>query len=124
MTVFSDLSRLTEAVYQADLAQLRRLRHAENAVRETLADLDRQMRENLEMSLEAGADWRATGADQAWRKWLMRQRADANMQLARIMARKGDAMARLKTSFARNQVSAELAEQQKAEARRRVNSVG
>lgn len=117
MADFADLCRVTDAAYQADLARLRRVTGQEATLRAALADLDRQLRDSLGTAGEAEDTWRAVGADEAWRKWLSRQRAEANMQLARILVQKADAIGRLKRSFARRQVSEDILAQQREEAR-------
>jgi hypothetical protein len=117
MSDFADLCCVTDAAYQADLARLRRVTGQEATLRAALADLDRQLRDSLGAAGEAEDTWRAVGADEAWRKWLSRQRAEANMQLARILVQKADAIGRLKRSFARRQVSEDILAQQREEAR-------
>lgn len=117
MNDFSDLARLTDAAFHADMSNFRRITKEEATLRATLADLDRQVRESMTASAEGLTDWRATGADHAWRKWLSGKRAETNMKLARVLVRKSEATTRLKLSFARNQVSTELVEKLAEEAR-------
>ncbi|WP_407493741.1 hypothetical protein [Pseudooceanicola sp. MF1-13] len=119
MTDFSDLARITDAAFQADLAKLRQHARDEARVRQAIADLDRQMEDAMAAQTEVLSPWKALGADQAWRSWIMRKRSEANMQLARVLARKAEAAARVKLSFARNQVGDELAARQKEESRQR-----
>ncbi len=113
----SDLTIIMDTVYQADLGNLRRIREDEAALRQALADLDDQLRQGLEASVNDQVNWRSIGADQAWRKWLTQQRREVNMQLALTLARKGEATDKLKMSFAKKQVSDELLELQSIEKR-------
>ena len=110
---YEDLCRITDAVYQADLARMRRLAADEAGLRATLDDLDRQLRDSLGGQFEGEASWRAVGADEAWRKWLIRRRVDVNTQLARTLVRKAEATEQLRLAFARKQVSADLLNQQR-----------
>lgn len=116
---FHDLARLTDAVYQADLSKLRELQERERNIRAHLQDLDDQIREALESAVSQDPDWRAIGADQAWRTWLARRRSTVNMELARTLAQKSEALARVRRSFARNQVTGELSNQELAHSRAR-----
>ncbi|WP_136635987.1 hypothetical protein [Pseudooceanicola onchidii] len=116
-TDYRDLCRVTDAAYQGDLAKMQEMAREESNLRATLDDLDRQLRESLGGAIEGDAPWRAIGADEAWRKWLMRRRAEVNMQLARVLARKAEAVATLKRSFARKQVSEDILAMKQEEAR-------
>lgn len=112
MTQLTELRDIIETVYQVDLGKLQRIKAEEMDLREALDDLDHQLRQSLDMSDGVASDWQAIGADRAWRAWVGRQRKELNMQLARVLVRKADAEARLKTSFAKKQVSEELVEQE------------
>ena len=112
MTQLTELRDIIETVYQVDLGKLQRIKAEEMDLREALDDLDHQLRQSLDMSAGTASDWQAIGADRAWRAWVGRQRKELNMQLARVLVRKADAEARLKTSFAKKQVSEELVEQE------------
>ena len=105
---YRDLCRVTDAAYQADLARMRQMSDEEAHLRAALEDLDRQLRDSLSGAVDTDAPWRAIGADEAWRKWLIRRRGETNMQLARLLARKTEAVEQLKRSFARKQVSEEI----------------
>ena len=105
---YRDLCRITEAAFQADLARMRALTAEEAGLRASLADLDRQLRESLAGAAGEETSWRVLGADEAWRKWLMRRKSEVNMQLARLQVRKAEAIETLKRSFARRQVSGEI----------------
>lgn len=105
---YHDLCQVTEAAFQAQLAQMSKLGVEEARIRAALKDLDRQIDAPLNGTDSAHMAWRAVGADQAWRKWMVRQRADLNMKLARVLARKADATAQLKLAFGRRQVSQDL----------------
>lgn len=118
---FRDLTRITEAAFQADLAWMQRLANEESGLRETLDDLDRQLRDSLGNAIGGETPWHAVGADEAWRKWLMRRRGEVNMQLARVMAAKAEAMTTLRRSLARSQVSGEILEMKLGEQRAQQN---
>lgn len=112
---YRGLADLTDMVYQTDLARMQKLTEEERKLRAALDDLDRQLADGMNPDAPERANWRAIGADQAWRRWLTKQRAETNMRLATLMAGKAEAAQRLKTSFAKKQVSEELLEQQKLE---------
>ena len=117
MGSFEQLKHLTEAAYQADLAKLQQVTQAETRLHAMLDDLDRQLHSSLSETVKSDPSWRALGADEAWRIWVMRRRAEVNAKLAQLLIRKGQALDQLKYSFARNQVSGEILDRQNEERR-------
>ena len=114
---FKGICQITDAAYQASLGRMRKTIAEEAALRETLADLDRQLKESLDASADGQTTWRALGADEAWRKWLVRRKSEVNMQLSRLLVRRAELTEETKRNFARNQVSEQILELQREEAR-------
>lgn len=114
---YLDLLSVTDAVYRTDMARLSRLNAEERTLRNALEDLDRQLRDSLSGAHEDAPQWHAIGADEAWRKWLMRRRSETNVQLARLLATRAEAVETLRRSFARKQVSEEIVLHKAEEAR-------
>lgn len=115
---YRGLKELSDMVFQTDLARMRKIAGEEATIRAALADLDRQLADFMNANTPDRANWRAIGADQAWRRWLTKQKAETNMRLATLMAAKAEAAERLKNSFAKKQVSEDLLDQQVIEKRR------
>ncbi|GGE47377.1 hypothetical protein GCM10011360_38260 [Primorskyibacter flagellatus] len=120
---FRDLFLAVDTVYQARQAHMRRLTDDAAALRNELEDLDRQLRDSLDQSSHEATPWRAIGADQTWRAWLMRRRGALNIRLAGVLADLEDAREALKQAFARRQACHEILADEARKLRRRANRV-
>ena len=109
------LARISDAKYRRSRAALDPLLAEEARLRGELARLagqERAARGTADMSL-----MRPCGADVAWFAWIDRTRRRLNTDLARVLAQKEPAMARMRREFGRSLV-AEALRDEAAEARR------
>lgn len=98
----ADLERATDAVFQKHHQALRPVLEAEARLQQQLSALDRQVTQVRSDSAETDG-YRVTGTDILWNGWESATRRLLNTELARVRARKLDAMEQLKTAFGRKQ---------------------
>lgn len=113
------LCDLTEALYQRETARLRALREEEGRLRAVIGRLDAQARAARDLPQDALRGVREIGADIAWQGWLARHRATARDELARVLARKEQAMPAQRRAFGRLEAARALRARAQAEARDR-----
>jgi hypothetical protein len=113
------LCDLTEARYQREAARLRALRDEEGRLRAAIQRLDAQARAARDLPQEALRGVREIGADIAWQGWLSRHRATIRDELARVLARKEQAMPAQRRAFGRLEAARALRARAQAEARDR-----
>jgi|SRR6056297_3102430 len=94
-----DLVAVTEAIYRAKLAELEPVLLQERRLRRALADLDEKTRENAAVPSVELTDLQRLGGDVMWRAWVAESRAELQMRLAQVLARKAEKMATLRKSF-------------------------
>lgn len=105
---FEDLSRLTDALYQARLNKMRGINEREAILRQKIAELDRFRRSNATLPAEELHTVRQIGADVLWEGWVSRTRADLNTQLARVLAQKAQMTAELRQAFGKQIAAAAI----------------
>ena len=105
---FDDLTRITDAVYRADLARLQTIAVEENALRTELAALAEEERRNALTDPDSMLALRQLGGDLLWKAWIGRKREALNLRLATVMARKLSAAQALRRSFGKASVAKEL----------------
>lgn len=103
-----DLVRLTAAVRQAEEARMQRLAEEETALRAELATLDAARRDAHALSAPELAGPRSVGADILWQGWVSRNRRTLQLRLARVLARKGDALRDLRRAHGRSEAAEAL----------------
>lgn len=113
----SDLSAVTEAVFQKERQQLQPLLQAEARVAQQLARLDAQAAQ-VRADATDSSGYRVTGTDMLWHRWESATRRQLNMELARLRAQKLAALDSLRSAFGRKQAVAELSSQAEEIARR------
>ena len=113
-----ELRRVTDALYQADLARLRAIAAEERRLRDEIAALNESARRAEEHSGESALALRQLGGDMLWRAWLGRKREALHLRLANVMARKLSAADALRRSFGKNEVARKLAEAAQHDAER------
>ncbi|SEW41299.1 hypothetical protein SAMN04488515_2810 [Cognatiyoonia koreensis] len=102
-----DLVRLTEitaAALSAAQAKSAALQRKESALRQQLHDLARQR--DTPVSVESAAE--RAGATVRWQHWVDRRREEINTELARVLALRDAARARLQRAFGKDQAMQEL----------------
>ena len=112
------LSSLTDALYQRELAQLREVLDEEARLRAALARLGEQARAARDQPETALAGLREIGGDMVWQAWLVRQRAALQSELARILARKEEALPALRLAHGKQQAVRRTQRDARAQARR------
>lgn len=119
----AELARLTAAIRDAEAARMRRLAAEEARIRADLAALDAGRRDARALSEADLAAPRSVGADMLWQAWAGRARAQMQMRLARVLARKGEAMRGLQAAHGRCEAAESLRERAlKSQAQRRAGS--
>ncbi len=109
------LARLTDVVFRAELAKFEALALSERKLNRYLAELN-----DLGAPSDPGAALHMglSGLDRGWQRWKAMKRAETNLRLAEVRARKAQAAAFLHRAFARNDVAQGLSDQARAERRR------
>lgn len=113
------LCALTDAFHQRELARLRALQDEEARLRGALARLDAQARDARALPQEVLRGVREIGADMVWQGWLIRHRAAVQTELARVLARKEQAMPAQRRAFGKAEAARALRVQAQARARLR-----
>lgn len=95
----SDLVALTEALYRAKLAELEPVLVQERRLRRALAELDEKTSKNAAVPADDLTDLQRLGGDVMWRAWVAESRAELQIRLAQVLARKAEKMAALGKAF-------------------------
>jgi len=109
-----ELTELAAVVRGVEEAGLRVIASEEARVRERLAMLDDHGAAAAVPSDQTTLALRSVGADLLWRGWVARTRRELQIELARILARKGEALRQLRRAHGRSQAAEAL----QADARR------
>jgi len=104
----SDLTKLTEALYQAETAKMQDLLLQEAKLRQDLADLEEHRRANRDLPDTAMQGVRQIGADILWQGWVGRSKVDLQAELARVLARKGQMIGQLRRAFGKHQAATKM----------------
>ncbi|SFO14928.1 hypothetical protein SAMN04487859_11746 [Roseovarius lutimaris] len=104
----SDLTKLTEALYQAETAKMQDLLLQEAKLRQDLADLEEHRRANRDLPYTAMQGVRQIGADILWQGWVGRSKVDLQAELARVLARKGQMIGQLRRAFGKHQAATKM----------------
>lgn len=109
MANLSDLHQLTRVHYERAQQSLKTLTQQETLIRAELQRLSEQERA-ANATAPDNAPMRAIGADVIWLGWVGRSKAQLNMALAQILARKEHHLARVRTAYGKVLVTRQLAE--------------
>ena len=118
MSVEADMAGLTEALYQARLAEVARFTTREAELRKALGQLEAQARANRQLPDGRMAGLRAIGGDIQWQGWVARNRAALQMELAQVLAGKAAMLDRLRHAHGRNRAAAELLRKSRQQAQK------
>jgi hypothetical protein len=116
MQKFTDLARITDAVFQGQLAGLQRLAAEETIIRDTLSSLEMARKENISI-VDPNIEIRAIGADLLWEGWVVRQRIALNMRLANLLVQKDALRGQMCKAFGRAKVAEALGMAERARIR-------
>lgn len=108
-----ELSTLLNVRYDREVAAVKNILAEETMLRQRLAELA-EHEKSAQAELANDPSLRSVGADSLWQSWLGRNRSDLNMRLARTLALKHDAQARLSLAFGRKLVAEELVRAQQS----------
>ena len=96
------LKSVLNAKFQAEQAALRDILQEENRLRTQIRELDEQGKGDIALALKS------LGNDVRWRVWVANARTKLNTELARVLARKEQATARLRREFGKVQASEQV----------------
>ncbi|MGB7240841.1 MAG: hypothetical protein WBC93_01990 [Sulfitobacter sp.] len=105
MTVLDDLHQVTQLRYQQQQLVFGRFLAEEASLRAELARLDNMLRD---AAVKDHQDMRSIGADVIWHSWAGRAKAEVNLQLARVLARKEHHIRQVRIAFGKMTVSEEM----------------
>lgn len=102
-----DLARVSQAQYLKELSSVQRTFAEEATLRQRLSQIDEQMAQEQQ---NAGSiqHMRKVGADMAWYNWAGQMRANLNVQLAHVLARKAYLMGNVRHAFGKKMVSEKI----------------
>ena len=114
------LATITEMAHEAALMRLRRITAREQALRDSLTDLDERAANGFLRSLSGGDENLGFigGQERNWRDWISMRRGALQVDLARVLGEKAEHMARLTLTLARKDVAAKMLSAQQASDRR------
>jgi hypothetical protein len=104
----AQLAQVTEALYLREYEKIRPILAREAELRRDLTRLNGLAEEARRQEADAFA-MRTVGADLLWQGWVTRTRRQLNIELATVMARKIEAMRRVRKAFGRRQAVAATA---------------
>jgi hypothetical protein len=111
MNSFGKLVIIMDAQYQKEKQLLQLVVQQELALRSKVEKLQRHANDARNLGLEDNAEVRALGADIVWEKWLERARAQMNLELAKVLAKKELHLVRVRKSFGKLQVATAKSQQ-------------
>lgn len=115
----SQMSDVTEAMFQREFSTIQHLLKEESSLRQSLTQLEAQsntgkINEAQDLSMNT------IGADILWQAWVSKTRRQLNIELAQIMAQKIEAMAHIRRAFGRKEAVKRVMEAAHDERRKRV----
>ncbi len=107
------LLQLARVVKDTDAARLADVLAEERRIRMALSALDDATHNAKDVHISETVELRRLGGDVAWQIWAGRRRKDLQIQLARVLARKGAEQQRLRKSFGRQSALEQVLEKSK-----------
>jgi hypothetical protein len=98
----AELEDLTKILKRAQEARVQGIVAEENRLRRAIAELDDKATLAGQLPAERLHDMRSVGADLLWNGWLSRSRRQLNIELAQVLARKGQIMREVRKAHGRN----------------------
>lgn len=105
-----DLVAITNARFQAEQVKLRDILQQEQRLRAKVAELDEQHRAAKAPYLSDGLGQRVYGGDVLWQGWVARTRRQLQIELAQVLAEKGQKISALSKAHGRKLASEALEE--------------
>lgn len=97
------LAGVSDALYRREQAAIRDILAEEARLRAALARIDAAGASLRTAPAGPGDVVLLSGADMAWRQWAQTRKSEFNSDLARVLARKAHATARMRQAFGRNE---------------------
>ncbi|MEP1933828.1 MAG: hypothetical protein ABJI96_12475 [Paracoccaceae bacterium] len=109
MKQIEELVNITETLYLKEQAAVQEILSKEATLRAKLAEIDFQVQQARDNSADM-APMQTIGGDVIWMAWVGRAKAQLNMQLAQVLARKSLVMGKVRQAFGKRLVAGQLAE--------------
>lgn len=100
-----DLGKVTEALYQVELARMQTILREEARLRAAIARLDAHHAANRGLIEADLGGLRQIGGDILWRSWVGRNKAELQSELARVLGTKGQMIRKLRRAFGKSQAA-------------------
>lgn len=114
----SQISAVTETLFQREFSKIREILKEETALRQSLARLDTHSQATkIDQALDC--TMKTIGADILWQSWISNTRRVLNIELAQIIARKIEAKAHVRKAFGQKEAVKNLMEAALQERRKR-----
>lgn len=110
-----NITHLTDALFQAQLAKLQDVLEQENALRRGIDDLEERHKAVGRLDAPGMGEMRQIGADIIWQGWVDRKRRDLQAELARCLVRKNRLMRSVQKAFGRNAAAEKMQAEAKLE---------
>lgn len=104
----TDLTKLTEALYQAETAKMQDLLQQEAKLRQDLVRLEEHRCDNRNLPDADMQGLRQIGADLLWQGWVGRSKVNLQAELARVLGRKGQMLGQLRRAFGKHQAATKV----------------
>ncbi|KQI69944.1 hypothetical protein AN189_00575 [Loktanella sp. 3ANDIMAR09] len=114
-SAYDAMMRVTEAIYQADQAEMAQLARTERAIRQQLHCLATDQARLHDRAATPPDAAFLSGSDALWQTWIATRQADLNGELARTLVRKAAQIEKLRGSFGRRTAIETLHVQAKAQ---------
>ena len=102
-TDLTALMRVADAVYQHESRAMAELAREEQAIRGALSAVNAASDGLKTAQIEETGRMVMTGAELAWRAWAGKRKTALNTELARVLVRKSQDMARVRAAFGRRE---------------------
>ena len=108
----ADLEELTSILKRAQEARMQKIVAEETRLRREIRGLDEKASLTGQLPAERLHDMRSVGADLLWNGWVARSRRQLNIELAQVLARKGQAMREVGKAHGRNSAARAILQQE------------
>ena len=98
-----DLGKVTQALYQVELARMQTILREEARLRAAISRLDAHHAANRGLIEADPGGLRQIGGDILWRSWVGRNKAELQSELARVLGTKGQMIRKLRRAFGKSQ---------------------
>ncbi|WP_297772870.1 hypothetical protein [uncultured Roseovarius sp.] len=107
---YAGIVGLTDALYQAQAAQLQALFAEEQRLRAEISQLESVRCAARDAPNESLLGYREVGADLMWQGFIGRRKSELHSELARLLGRKGQMTVRMRHAFGKHQAACQLSQ--------------